>query len=88
MIRRTWLQDDDGTYYRNCPTIMQERDRLINVLLPWRCRALEQEWWHAYRVGVIRTKVIGRRDRVVTPSPLRECYPNNPGLWALDEERP
>lgn len=84
---RTWLQDDDGTYYRNCPMIMAQQG-LISMLLPWRYRALEREWWHAYREGVLRTKTIGRFDRVATAAPFREAYPDNPGLWALDEERP
>lgn len=87
VTRRTWLRDADGTYYRNCPTIMQEQDRLINMLLPWRFRALEREWWHVYREGVLRTRAIGRFDRVATPGTARECYPDRPGLWALDEER-
>ncbi|MFM9629387.1 hypothetical protein ACKI10_17390 [Streptomyces galilaeus] len=86
VTRRAWLQDDDGTYYRNCPMIMAEQDRLINMLLPWRLRALDREWWHVYREGVLRTRTIGRFDRVATAAPLRETYPDNPGLRVLDEE--
>lgn len=87
-LRRTWFRDDDGTYYRNCPLIYAEQGRLSSFLLPWRFRALEREWWHVYREGVLRTRTIGRFDRVATPGRLRDAYPDNPGLWALDEERP
>lgn len=87
VTRRAWLQDADGTYYRNCPMIMAEQDRLINMLLPWRCRALKREWWYAYREGVLRTRTIGRFDRVAVAAPFREAYPDNPGLWILDEYR-
>lgn len=87
IVGRTWLRDADGTYFRNCPMIMAQQDRLINMLLPWRFRALEREWWHVYREGEFRAKTIGRFDWAADPAPLRECYPDNPGLWALDEER-
>lgn len=84
-MRRSWFQDDNGTYYRNCPLIDADRKRALNRLLPWRARTLTAEWWHAYREGVIRTAAIGRRDRVATPMPFREAYPQHPGLWVLDD---
>ncbi|WP_020116807.1 hypothetical protein [Streptomyces canus] len=86
-MRRAWFQDDDGTYRRNCPLIMAEQDQLLNMLLPWRYRALKREWRQAWRHGVIRSDTIGRRDHVVTAAPFREAYPDKPGLWSLDEER-
>lgn len=85
-MRRAWFQDTDGTYRRNCPLIMAEQDQVLNTLLPWRRRALEAEWQQAWRDGVIRTNKIGRRDRIATPAPFREAYPDKPGLWILDEE--
>ena len=85
---RTWLRDADGTYFRNCPMIMAQQDRLINILLPWRFRALEREWWHVYREGVLRSETIGRFDRVATPGRLQDAYPDKPGLWALDYDGP
>ena len=88
VTHRTWFRDTDGTYFRNCPLIMAERGRLINMLLPWRFLALEREWWHVYREGVFRAKTIGRFDRVATPGLFREAYPDKPGLWVLDESRP
>jgi len=86
-MKRTWFQAADGTYYRNCPLILAEQWRLSSLLLPWRYRTLNREWWQAYREGVQRQNTIGRRDRVATPAPFREAYPDKPGLWLLDEER-
>lgn len=68
-MRRTWFQEDDGTYLRNCPLILAEMDRMSSLLLPWRMIALFREFDQAYRDGVIRTDRVGRRDRVVLPGP-------------------
>jgi hypothetical protein len=86
-LRRTWFRDADGTYYRNCPLINAEQWRLSSLLLPWRFRALSREWWHVYREGLLRTRTIGRYDRVATPAPFSEAYPDKPGLWLLDDYR-
>lgn len=85
-MRRAWFQDDEGTYYRNVPLVMAEQDQTLNVVLPWRRRALEAEYRKAWKDGVIRAHRIGRRDRVATPKPFREAYPDMPGLWVLDGE--
>ena len=85
-MRRAWFQADDGTYYRNIPLVMAEQSQPLNVLLPWRRRALNTEWQEAWDAGVIRSATIGRRDRIATPKPFRETYPDKPGLWVLDEE--
>lgn len=84
-MRRTWFRDEDGSYRRNCPLISDELERPSSILLPWRYITLNREWWQAYREGLIRADRIGRRDRVATPMPLREAYPDKPGLWILDE---
>jgi hypothetical protein len=84
-VRRSWFQDDDGTYYRNCPLIERDRARRINVLLPWRARILAAEWRSTFAEGVTRTDRIGRFDRIATPVPFRDAYPDHPGLWTLDE---
>jgi len=83
-MRRAWFQNADGTYYRNIPLIMAEQDEPLNALLPWRRRVLDAEWRQAWDDGVIRSETIGRRDRVATPAPFREAYPDKPGLWLLD----
>lgn len=83
--RRAWFQDADGTYYRNCPLIMHEWEKLSSLLLPWRYFRLQAEWHHVFRHGMLRTRSIGRFDRVATPAPIRETYPDKPGLWALDD---
>lgn len=85
-MRRAWFQDPDGTYRRNCPLIMDEQDQLLNMLLPWRYFALKREWQQAWRDGIIRADTIGSRDRIATPMPFREAYPDKPELWTLDEE--
>ena len=38
--RRCWFQDDDGTFYRNCPLIASERDlaALAGLSYPSDCR--------------------------------------------------
>lgn len=87
-MRRHWFQDGDGTYRRNCPLIRDELERVSSILLPWRYVTLDREWWRAYREGPIRADEIGRRDRIATPIPFREAYPDKPGLWILDEEQP
>jgi hypothetical protein len=84
-MRRSWFQDDDGTYFRNCPLIEGDRKKPINLLLPWRARILTTEWRRTFAEGVMRADRIGRFDRVATMVPFREAYPDHPGLWTLDE---
>jgi hypothetical protein len=80
-VKKSWLQDKDGTYYRNCPLIMAERKRAI-----FRRGALSREWRETYIIGVQRKDTLGPRDVLVQPRSFRESYPDHPGLWRLDEE--
>ena len=87
-MKRAWFQDKDGTYYRNCPLIMAELERISARAWPWlmpRCRALAAEWEQAFSAGVIRKPALGRRDVLREPGSFREAYPRHPGLWVLDE---
>ena len=84
-MKRKWFQKKDGTYFRNCSLIEQDRYKPINWL-PWRARALAAEWAECWDIGLIETETIGRRDKVVTMRPFRETYPDRPGLWVLDDE--
>lgn len=81
-VRRAWFQDEDGTYFRNCPLIMRERTRAVS---PRHRRALSEEWWQAFREGLIRADTIGRNDVIVKMRSFREAYPDHPGLWRLDD---
>lgn len=86
-MKRQWFQDTDGTYYRNCPLIRAEIDRARTCPWLWHhIRGLEAEWWEVFREGVTRKDKLGHGDRDAgQPSPFREAYPNNPGLWMLDD---
>lgn len=81
-VRRAWFQDEDGTYFRNCPLIDREIARSIS---PRRRRALREEWWQTFREGVTRADAIGPHDRIAEAIPFREAYPDHPGLWRLDD---
>lgn len=98
MRQRHWFQDKDGTYYRNCPLIMDEQRELLDRLKgtnPWRVRRirqfdhaldeLEREWTAVFNEGIIRKAGLAPGDVVVQPAPFREVYPDKPGLWFLDE---
>lgn len=87
-MRRTWFQDDNGTYYRNCPLIEHDQRTLINVWLPWRARALEGEWRQAYLVGPIRADRVDSWDRVAVPASFRDAYPHEPSMWIFDDPNP
>lgn len=84
-MRRTWFKDDDGTYYRNCPLVKRDMGRPMNLILFWRQFSLHNEWDEVYAAGVRRADKIRPWDRVTTPRPFRESYPDHPGLWILDE---
>lgn len=87
-MKRRWFQDKDGTFYRNCPLILGEQKECIGPPFRGRrFRQLQAEWEVAWRDGVIRKAKLGRGDKLVPgPAPFREAYPDNPGLWVLDEE--
>lgn len=84
-MKRSWFRDDDGTYYRNCPLIMKERQQAIRSLRLRRARILEAEWREAWRKGLIRKDKLGRGDIEVQRRSFREAYPDRPELWVLDE---
>ena len=62
-MRRTWWrQNSDGKFFRNCPAVEMDRERIENKL-PWRYRALTDEWWAIFREGVTRVDIIPDGDR-------------------------
>jgi hypothetical protein len=88
---RCWFRAGDGTFYRNCPLIAAERDEVrawpAGTFLQWAIvEELSAEWWRTFRRGVQRKTVLDPGDVVVSPATFREAYPDNPGLWALDDE--
>ena len=87
---RHWFHDPDGTYYRNCPLIRAEQDQVLRWPSGSACKlaaldALAAEWRSTFREGVQRKASLGPCDVVATPAPFREAYPDNSGLWVLDE---
>jgi hypothetical protein len=88
-MKRHWFQDRDGMFYRNLPLIMAEQARCRPCPWLWRhLRELDAEWDRAWKAGVIRKPALGRGDVLAHPAPMREAYPDRPGLWVLDEEWP
>lgn len=83
-MKRHWFQDRDGTYYRNCPMILDDMKAT-----PWfffrQRRRLELEWRNVWLHGGIRKSQLGRGDVVVRPASMRDAYPDRPGFWTLDE---
>jgi len=87
---RRWFRDEKrGDYYRNLPLIMAEQrevDAWPNTMHKFRVLdSLHAEWDTAWREGLLRKDELGPDDLLVTPAPFREVYPDNPGLWFLDE---
>jgi hypothetical protein len=84
-MKRTWFQDDDGTYYRNIPLILGEIRRAI--WCPWRWHRLPglwREWDEAWGEGLIGKPHLGRGDRLGMPVAMREACPDEPELRLLD----
>lgn len=76
-ISRTWWrQNSDGTFFRNCPAVEMDRERLENKL-PWRYKALTDEWWAIFREGVISRETIPKGDRWIAFDDSREAT----GAW-------
>lgn len=89
-LPRRWFQDEDGTYFRNCPLIAAERGQVMSWPLSARGRsgalsALAAEWREALNGDVIRKEELGPGDVVVAPASFRGACPRRPGLWALDD---
>jgi hypothetical protein len=60
-MKRTWYrQKSDGTFFRNCPLIMQELER---ARLPWVVDQLDREWNEVFHKGVVRQAEIPRGDK-------------------------
>lgn len=75
-MRRTWYRKkSDGTFFRNCPLIMREREQAIS---PRARRRLEAEWERCFREGAITAEQIGRRDRWID----FDDSPEATGRWA------
>lgn len=85
-MKRYWFQAEDGTFFRNLPLIMGEQQ--LCRARPWlwhRLATLDAEWQQAWADGLIRKQALSRGDVLATPAPMREAYPDRPGLWMLDE---
>jgi hypothetical protein len=87
-IRRRWFQRENGTFYRNCPTIMAEQKQAIQACRFILAARLSSEWGQAFRVGLITKDHLDRGDLLVEPLPFREAYPDEPSLWVLDDPAP
>lgn len=63
-VIRLWFQDDDGTYFRNCPLIMEEWRTAIETDDMRAAARLQLEWQHAW-VNTIRTIELDEGDIVI-----------------------
>jgi hypothetical protein len=84
-MRRQWFKDKDGTFYRNCNLNLDERERALRSGRLFLVHRLEKEWSQLWQKGLISKEKLGWRDVEVQPRPFREAYPDQPVLWALDE---
>jgi hypothetical protein len=85
---RQWFAAADGTFYRNCSLIMDERKAAIRRGR-WRlARKLGEEWAVVFGQGLNRKARLDRGDMVVQQAAFRDAYPDQPGLWVLDEDQP
>jgi hypothetical protein len=82
-MKKYWFQDEDGSYYRNGPLILQEMHKAI--CRPFKFASLEREMQQVRRDGLLRKDKLDRGDVVVVMKSFRESYPDKPGLWVLDE---
>lgn len=87
---RRWFPYADGSYYRNCPLIMGERDRVMAwpLMTPGKfaiLRALDAEWDQTFGRGVQYKAQLDPGDVVTTQKPFREAFPAHPALWVLDD---
>lgn len=80
---RAWFADNDGTYIRNCPVIHGEIG--MTHLAPGYRAMLHDEWKVTFSRGCQRKHTLDPGDVVVTMAPFRDSYPNEPGLWILDD---
>jgi hypothetical protein len=63
-IRRTWFcKQSDGTYYRNCPLIMAEREEAVRRGQFDLAKELDQEWREVFGRGVTTATEISPEDR-------------------------
>jgi hypothetical protein len=68
---RTWYRkQSDGTFFRNCPLIMAERDRATDPRVRDR---LSDEWDECFREGVITASEISASDRWIEYDDSREA---------------
>jgi hypothetical protein len=61
---RTWYRKrSDGTFFRNCPLIMAEREDALRRAQYRRCKELGREWDECFRDGIITAGEIDPGDR-------------------------
>jgi hypothetical protein len=83
-MKRQWFAGDDGSYYRNCPLIEDERRRAVRFGRFRLAARLRDEWYEVFREGITEKTALGPGDVAVRPALFREAYPDRPGLWRLD----
>jgi hypothetical protein len=74
IMTRQWFQDKDGTYYRNCPLIMDERLKAIDEGKLDVASILKLEWDQAWHNTITKTEleecdvvVKGKDDPIIEP---------------------
>lgn len=61
---RTWYRkESDGTFFRNCPLIMAEREQALEACNLRATARLADEWDECFREGVITASEIAPGDR-------------------------
>jgi hypothetical protein len=69
-MKRMWFQAKDGSYFRNCPLILEEMEQCIGR--PWKFRQLHKELKEARKIGLLRKNKLGWGDELVPMAPFRE----------------
>jgi hypothetical protein len=84
--RRRWFYDQKtDTYYRNCPTILQEAKEAMGRGDTALATELHAEFDAIWSEGLVRKSTLGSGEVLVQRAPMRDAYPHLPGLWFLDD---
>jgi hypothetical protein len=81
---RYWFASEDGTYYRNCPLVLQEIEETPVGCVRYRGElwAEYDQIWNGYE-RVRRIDTLGPNDVVVSPAPFSVSHPDMPELSRL-----
>jgi hypothetical protein len=61
-VKRYWFTYDDGTFFRNCPLIMRERERAVKMFRFQLGEKLRDEWLETFRRGVQYKEHLGKNE--------------------------